>query len=66
MNNIVTKTTEKKSAVKVAVKEESISPELIKDIADKVGHLWQIMNEHTVVLNEMRKQIDQVRKRMGL
>lgn len=48
------------------VKKEVIEPELIKDMADKIGHLWQTMNEHADALNEMRKKLDQVRTRMGL
>ena len=51
---------------KPQVKKETIEPALIKDMADKVGHLWQIMNEHTDALNMMRKQLDQIRTRMGL
>ena len=51
---------------KPSVRKEIIKPELIKDMADKIGHLWQTMLSHTDALNEMRKQLDQVRGRMGL
>ena len=57
---------EKLEIKKAETKKEAIEPALIIDMADKVGYLWQIMNEHTDALNMMRKQLDQVRTRMGL
>ena len=57
---------EKLEIKKAETKKEAIEPALIIDMADKVGYLWQIMNEHTDALNIMRKQLDQIRTRMGL
>ena len=67
MSEVKASSKKEESIVKSApAKKESIDPALIADMADKIGYLWQIMNEHTDALNNIRKDLDQVRTRMGL
>ena len=66
MTELKTPTPKAKQQAKPQVEKETINPELIKDMAGKIGHLWQMMEEHATSLNHMRKQLDQVRTRMGL
>ena len=66
MTDVKAPTPKTKPVEKPQVKKETIEPALVKDMAEKIGYLWQVMNEHTDALNMMRKQLDQVKTRMGL
>jgi hypothetical protein len=55
-----------KTAPKAKKAGNSADLELLKELQEKLGYLWNTMQEHAEVITTIRNDVDKIKGRMGI